>query len=186
MTARSEIRIALLLALLVAIVGAPGAVGAQSKPSLALGSKVRLVVRGGGDSTATMVGTLVGGTDSSLVLRRPDFAGTREILRTDVEVAEVSGGSGKRLGAFKGFAIGAGAGAIIGLVVGSSCGGETEVCSNLGTSVAAGAVLFGAMGSFVGMARGSGERWHEVPVRSAIGVAPLRGRRLAVGATFSF
>jgi hypothetical protein len=171
---------------LVAVFHSPAA--AQELPPVTRGMRVRVWAPDLPDER--QAGTLVDLRGDTLFLQPELQADTVGIPRAAVTRLEIS--RGQRLltgeGAFLGFTIGAGAGALVGLLVGNGqdCDGG---CGGLG------ALLYGGIGAGAGLIIGTivggnkkTDRWEEVvpPDRFRIGFLPQRGGRIALTASVSF
>jgi hypothetical protein len=157
------------LALLAALTPAPATAQLPSDSSLAPGTRVRLFL--GGDSRderdarrpVLYVGTLVGATEHSIVLRPDRSRDTVELSRDSISRAQTSLGRRTHQTAVKGLAIGAVAGIVIGFAAGEDCSNNDFICFSRGETVPLGGLLGGALGGLVGALVGSRERWTDEP-----------------------
>lgn len=169
--------------LLVGVLVLPQPISAQS---LASGARVRFSYPGEG----TRTGTVVSLTRDTLVVRLADSSGSARLALDRVARLEVSLGMQSRTRYVKkGLAIGAGIGAVAGLIAPCSGGPEPICVSPLG-GAALGAIGGGAEGSLVGLIVGvrRSEKWEWVPLewRHLSLVTPSGGYGRGVGLRFAF
>lgn len=170
-----------LVLVLGALAALPAAVPAQS-PWLRPGLRVRVT---SADVTSPVVTGEIGavGADSLVLLRR---IGARDTLRMAVPMAgitrlEVSQGRHSRWQT--GLAIGLGAGALTGAIIGASSGSDLLFTSTANAFI--GAVVFTPIGGTIGLVAGAltkHEDWETVPLgRPMVALRPGPGGRLNLG-----
>jgi hypothetical protein len=181
---------------LMALAGASAAPAEEQQPA-ASGPRVRLTAPT--VSGKRLVGTLTAMDLASLTLRRED--GSRvEVPRAALTRIELSRGpSRKGRGARIGALIGIGAAVVLGVAAGDDCNFpparpedldlaerlDRNLCFGKGQIALAASVLTVPLGTLLGFAAASGERWQVTsPDRFRMAVAPARGG--GVGASLSF
>ena len=185
----------LLPALLSVLLVAPHALAAQDATQawlLTPGARVRVSYAG----QDARVGTLVALAPDTLAVEWADGAGTARMARTRVTRLDVSRGiRGSERGsrAKVGFAVGAGAGLLIGVVSSKSnseCNGSSacdDVVNGLATGI--GALMLGGIGAAVGaISGGASEKWENVrltPPHMGL-VIPVRGHGAGLGMALAF
>jgi hypothetical protein len=169
--------------LLVGVLVLPRLVAAQS---LAPGARVRFSYPGEG----TRTGSVVSLTRDTLVVRLADSPESAHLALDRVARLEVSLGMQDRTRHVKkGLAIGAGLGAVAGLIAPCS-GGPQPICVNPLAGAVLGVIGGGAEGALVGLIVGvrRSEKWEWVPLewRHLSLVSPTAGYARGVGLRFAF
>ena len=166
---------------------------ADDTVQLASGTRVRVTVPTGG---GRLVGTVLALDDKNLTLQVSgrtvttlQVSGktvTKVLRREDITNVAVSAGRRSRgRGALNGAAIGAGAGALIGLTKGSDDPASFLELS-AGAKALIGVVLLAPIGAVIG-AFNPPERWKELPKdRIHLSFGPVSGRGAAVSLAFAF
>lgn len=164
---------------------------AQEEPrQLGPGSRIRVRAQ------ETHIGTLLTLDSTNLVLRRDTWRDTVSVAVGTIRSLQVSRGrkSAAGEGALNGGLTGAMTGVVLGLGLAAAtegCGPGGGYCPHFGPEVIlpAAAVLGGAgalLGALIGWAGGT-DRWEAVPLGGArLGVVPLRGQGIGVGASIAF
>jgi hypothetical protein len=158
-------------------------VNADDAVDIAAGRRLRVTVPG----SVGLVGSLLALDDDSLTLQFEGQTRPRVFRRDEITGVAVSAGHRSR---GKGALIGAGIGAGIGLAIGLASGSDDPnqfLAFSAGEKAAFGVLLLAPLGALVGLAVTPAERWQELPRdRIRQGLAPSRGRGVAVSLTFAF
>lgn len=161
---------------------------AQEAPQLAPGSRIKVSAR------HTHIGTLLALNGTTLQLRRDALRDTVSIPLGTIRKLEVSTGrtSSVGRGALIGGAVGGGIGPILGVgAAAEDCPSDAFCVVDFGPEVIPIAVLtMGGAGALLGALIGAAspaDRWEDVPlVGVKVGIAPLRGGGLGIGASVAF
>jgi hypothetical protein len=191
---RFQLRRFLVVGLIAVVVGVSAAQADEPGP-VAPGPRVRLTAPS--VSGKSLVGTLVGLDEATLMLQRQGAKETLQVPRraiTRVEVSQHRSRKGK--GAGIGALVGLGAAVAIGLGAGDLCGPiqgddlvarlERNFCHGKGETAAVVGILTVPAGALLGLAVAPGEKWvASTPDRLRVSVVPVRsGAGLTVSLRF--
>lgn len=182
--------------------GAFAGLDAQASPPIAPGTRVRVFILAPGLPAGKDIkmGTLVALSADTLLLKRVwGQPGLLAVSRASITQLEVSLGQKSNVDKYsvRGLLIGAGAGALLGAVIGNGfmCSGSGFFAcpeKQTGTSMAVGAGVGGVLGFLIGTGIGAAkgdepERWEEVPLEQIrVGVSPQRHDGVMLSASFAF
>ena len=91
-------------------------------------------------------------------------------------------GAGARLGALIGF----GSGLLLGYTLGDDCSGQEWVCFDRDETMLGGGMLGAALGAWIGLMTGRGDRWRVSPVPGGVSLMPVSGGGVRLAASFRF
>jgi hypothetical protein len=136
----------------------------ESLEDLSLGTRIRVTTASTTAPIArssTVTGSLTHISDSTLVLGDLSHRGAAVISREEItRIERMIQGRQRGKGALYGFFIGAGFGAIAGFASGDDPSGMVSLSAE--TKAGFGALVFGALGTLIGLLVAPGERWQEV------------------------